>query len=237
MYAWINQDNDSPEEENNWMSRIREYREELARIKENSAEIYQTLEFYHLNIVEEEFRDFQASVKQTEEAIADLTGSEKTDMKNKFIDLYEITLQSYTGLVNLYDFYNQLQDKKEEWSNTYFYLWEQTYDLKTRVDKMYVKEEKMNVHYGGMDNYKYQSVRKRNLYEACIEIYNTGLLNLKATGDCEHYKRILILEEIIPVLRKCEKLSFSEDTRALEKDLKKVEDAQAIADMILNFQE
>jgi hypothetical protein len=236
-YGWINQDNDSPEEDNSWMSRIREYRQELARIKENSTEIYRTLEFYQLNIVEDEFINFQASMKQAEEALAGLNGSEKTEMKNRFIDLYETTLESYTGLENLYDFYIQLEDKKEEWSNVYFNLWEQTYGLKTRIDKMFVKKEKMNVHYGGMDNYKYHSVRKRNLYEACSEIYNTGLLNLKSTGDCDHYERILILEELIPVLRKCEKLSYSEETRDLEKDLKKVEDVQVMEDLILKFKE
>jgi len=145
-------------------------------------------------------------------------------------------LSTYNKLFNLYEFYLQLEEKKEEWSDEYFRLWEQTYALKMRIDKMYVKEEKMNVHYGGMSDYKYQSVRRRNIYEACSSIFNSRLLKLKSTGDCDHYERIQILNELLPVLRKCEKLSYTEDTRELEKDLKRVEGTDKMADLILNFE-
>jgi hypothetical protein len=101
---------------------------------------------------------------------------------------------------------------------------------------MYVKEEKMNVHYGGMSDYKYQSVRRRNIYEACSNIFNSGLLNLKSTGDCDHYERIQILNELIPVLRKCEKLSYADDTRELERDLKKEEGTEKMVELILDFE-
>jgi hypothetical protein len=228
---------DGPEEDNNWMVQVKEYKQELSRIRKNSEDIYLSLEVFELNIVEEGFVDFQASLSQTEAAVMELNGKEKSEQKNRFLDLYEKTLESYGSLMNLYDFYIQLQDKKEEWSNTYFNLWEQTYALKTQIDKMYIKEEKMNVHYGGMDNYEYQSVRKRNLYEACTEIYNTALINLKSTGDCDFYERILILEELIPILRKCEKLSYAQETRDLEKELKKEDDVQVMENLILNFKE
>ena len=94
----------------------------------------------------------------------------------------------------------------------------------------------MNVHYGGMNDYKYESVRKRNIYEACSNIFNSGLLELKSTGDCDHYDRILILGKLLPVMRKCEKLSYKDNTRDLERNLKREDDIQIMSDLILNFE-
>ena len=169
-------------------------------------------------------------------SVIELENHESTSIKNEFFDLYESALDSYNSLINLYDFYRQLEDKKEAWSTEYFKLWEQTYAMKTRIDNLYIKEEKMNVHYGGLNDYKYESVRKRNLYEACSNIFNSGLLELKSTGDCDHYDRILILEQLLPVMRKCEKLSYTDNTRDLERNLKREDDIQIMSELILNFE-
>ena len=236
LQAHTNDDKDSLKEDQNWLSQTNEYLKEVQKIKENSLEILKLLEVYDLNIVEKEFENLNYSLGETEKMLLELDGTENTEMKNKFYGLYESTLDSYGHLLNLYDFYTQLQEKKEEWSNEYFKLWEQTYALKTRIDRTYVKEEKMNVHYGGMSDYKYQSVRKRNLYDACTNIYNASLLGLKSTGDCDHYERIQILNRLLPVMSKCEKLSFAEDTRGLEKDLRKEKDTQNQGQLILDFE-
>lgn len=235
LLAMTNDDNDPLKGGNNWQTRVNEYKEEVEKIKKNSLEIYQLLEVYRLKIVEEEFENFNNLVQETEQILKELNNSEDTDQKNKLFDLYELTLDSYHHLMNLSDFYVQLQEKKEEWSNEYFNLWEQTYALKTQVDKMYVMEEKMNVHYGGMSDYKYESVRKRNLYGACMNIFDASLLDLKSTGDCDHYERIQILNQLLPVMHKCKKLSFAEGTRDLEKDLKKEKNTQRMAQLILDF--
>jgi hypothetical protein len=235
LQAHTKDDNDSLKDDQNWLSQTSEYKKEVQKIKENSLEILKLLELYDLNIVKKVFENLDYSLGETEKILNELDDSENTEMKNKFYGLYESTLDSYDRLLILYDFYTQLQDKKEEWSNEYFSLWEKTYTLKTRIDRMYVKEEKMNVHYGGMSDYKYQSVRKRNLYEACTNIYNASLLDLKSTGDCEHYERIQILIRLLPVMSKCEKLSFEENTRDLERDLRKEDDIQKKAQYILDF--
>ncbi len=235
LQAHTNDDKDSLRGENNWLSQVNDFKKEMNEIKLNSQEILELLEVYQLNIVEEQFEYFNNNLRQTERILSEMDDSENAEIKNKFFDLYESTLDSYDHLLNLYDFYTQLQDKKEAWSNEYFSLWEQTYALKTRIDRVYVKEEKMNVHYGGMSDYKYQSVRKRNLYEACTNIYNASLLDLKSTGDCDHYERIQILNGLLPVMTKCEKLSFAEDTRDLERDLRKEEDTRKMARLILDF--
>lgn len=227
---------DTTSKDNAWLTQVNEYKEEIRKIKMNSRDILQKLEVYHLRIVEEEFDHFTNNLIETEKVLSQLDEAENLETKNRFFDLYESTLESYEHLLNLYDFYTQLQEKKEEWSDEYFNLWEQTYALKIKIDNIYVKEEKMNVHYGGMSDYKYQSVRKRNLYEACINIYNASLDNLKSTGDCDHYTRIQILNRLLPVMRKCDKLSFAEDTRDLEKDLRKEEDTEKMAQLILDFE-
>ncbi len=222
-------------EDKKWPERIKEYEQEVTRIETDAILIHETLDVYHLDVVEEEYNRLTTSLDQVKHTLAELKISESTVIKNQFYDLYESIVNSYDKLVTLYDFYRQLENKKEEWSNQYFRLWEQTYDLKTRVERVYVKEEKMNVHYGGLSDYKYKSVYKRNLYESCNSFYNASLLNLKSTGDCDHYQRILILEKVIPVLRKCEKLSAHEETRSLEKELRKTDDPEKIEQLILSF--
>jgi hypothetical protein len=221
--------------DNHWHSRVKVYKEELRNINKHSKEILMTLEVFNLKIVEDQFRSLNNHLHETEAVLGELNDNENTELKNKFFNLYESTQDSFDKLLLLYDFYVQLQDKKEEWSNEYFSLWEKTYALRSRIDEIYVKEEKMNVHYGAMSDYKYQSVRKRNLYEACINIYNVSLLELKSTGDCDHYERIQILTRLLPVLKKCEKLSFSENTRGLEKDLRKEEETQKMARLIIDY--
>lgn len=62
-----------------------------------------------------------------------------------------------------------------------------------------------------------------------------GLIGLKATGDCDHYANIQIPNEMLPVLKKSEKLSYAEDTRDLEKDLRREDDKTEKAELILNF--
>ncbi len=227
---------DDKGEEAGWSARLNEFDEEMEKIKKNSREIYQVFDMFDLEIVENEYEKLNVQVSRVEKVLNEMSGNESTAVKNKFYDLFESALDSYNRLVNYYDFYRQMEDKKEAWSNEYFSLWEQTYAWKTRMENNYVKEEKMNVHYGGMSDYKYKSVIKRQLYEACNIYYDAGMEMLKGTGDCDYYDRIQILKEMLPVIQKCEKLAYEEDTRPLEKKIKKIEDPEKISKMIMGFE-
>jgi hypothetical protein len=226
---------DTTRTSSSWSDQLIEYKSEMQRIKEEGEEIHEIFNILDLLVVEETYEQLTERIHDTESRLRMLEEDESTPMKNEFFDRYESMLTTYNKLINLYEFYRQLEERKEQWSDEYFSLWEQTYALKTRIDKMYVKEEKMNVHYGGMSDYKYQSVRRRNIYEACSGIFNAGLLKLKSTGDCDHYERIQILNKMIPLLRKCEKLSYTDDTRELEKELRREDDMDNMAELILNF--
>jgi hypothetical protein len=215
---------------------VSKYQAEVQRIKSDVSEIYSHFQIFELSIVEEEFNRFNSEVGRVERILKELNDSEDIDIRNEFYDLFEETMRSYNKLVNLYDFYLQLERKKEIWSNQYFNLWEKTYAYKIRIDQLYVKEEKVNIHYGGMKDAKVTKVRKRNIYEACILIYDQTLSKLKRLNDCDHYGRIELLEELLPVLDRCGKLVLLDGTKELEKQLKRTDDPREKADLIMNYQ-
>ncbi len=215
---------------------VSEYQAEVRKIKIDAGEIYRTFEIYDLDIVEEEYQRLSNDIAEVEQILNDNNSLSDTNIRNEFFDLFEETRESYGTLVNLYDFYNQLERKKDRWSNEYFNIWEQTYAYKTRIDQLYVKEEKVNVHYGGMNDTKVTKIRKKNIYEACESIYNKKLDELKRLNDCDHHGRIIILEDLMPVLRKCSKLVLIDRTKPLEKELKNTDDTQLKAELILDFQ-
>ena len=216
---------------------VSEYQAEVRKIKLDADEIYKKFEIFDLEIVEEEYQKLSNDVTRVEQILGDLnTSSGDINVRNEFFDLFEETRRTYGSLVNLYDFYMQLERKKDSWSNEYFNLWEQTYAYKIRIDQLYVKEEKVNVHYGGMKDTKVTKIRKKNIYEACESVYNKKLDQLKRLNDCDHHGRIMILEELMPVLQKCSKLVLIDGTKTLEKELKNTEDPQMMSEMILDFQ-
>lgn len=215
---------------------VSEYQAEVRQIKIGAEEIYNTFEIFNLDIIEEEYQKLSNDITEVEQILNDLNSSSDTNVRNEFFDLFEEARESYGTLVNLYDFYIQLERKKDRWSNEYFNMWEQTYAYKTRIDQLYIKEEKVNVYYGGMKDKKVTKIRKKNIYEACESVYNKKLDELKRLNDCDHHGRILILEELIPVLRKCSKLVLIDGTKPLEKELKKADDPQVKSELILDFQ-
>lgn len=215
---------------------VSEYQAEVRKIKIDAEEIYEKFEIFNLEIVEEEYQKLSNDVTEVEQILKDLNTSSDINLRNEFFDLFEETRKSYSTLVNLYDFYIQLERKKDRWSNEYFNLWEQTYAYKMRIDQLYVKEEKVNVHYGGMKDTKVTKIRKKNLYEACESVYNKSLDQLKRMNDCDHHGRILILEDLMPVLRKCSKLVLIDGTKPLEKELRNTDDPQIKSELILDFQ-
>jgi len=215
---------------------VSEYQAEVKKIKSDADEIYQQFQIFELDVVEEEYQRLNDDVEKVEQILKELNNTEDISIRNEFFDLFEETLDSYNKLISLYDFYVQLERKKERWSNEYFNLWEQTYALKVRIDQLYVKEEKVNVHYGGMKDAEVTKVRKRNIYESCNIIYDKTLSRLKRLNDCDHYGRIQLLQELMPVLSKCIKLANVQGTKTLEKELRKMDDPKRKAELILDFE-
>ncbi len=215
---------------------VSEYRMEIRKMKSDADLIYQQLQVFELDIVEEEYQELSSEINQIEIILNDLDASDEVDVRDRFYDLFEETLKSYNTLITVHDFYIQLENKKEKWSNQYFNLWEQTYAYKTQLDNLYVREEKVNVHYAGMKDAEVTKIRKKNIYESCMAIYDKTLTQMKRLNDCDHYGRIQLLEDLLPVLRKCSNLATTEETKELEKELKNTEDPEQKATLILGFQ-
>lgn len=214
---------------------IAEFTREVRQIQKDAEDIFQYFQIYDLEIINDTYTNFSEKITLTKKSLKELSDSQDADLRDKFYDLYELTLDSYNKLTDLYAFSVQMENKEEQWSNQYFNLWEQTYAYRTRIDNLYVKEEKVNVHYGGMKDAKMTKVRKRKIYESCISVYDQSLAELKRLNDCDHYGRIQILEDVLPVLKSCGKLAIIDNTKELEKSLRKAEDASEKAAMILDF--
>ena len=122
------------------------------------------------------------------------------------------------------------------WSDQYFDIWETTYAYKVRIDQLFVNEEKVNVHYGGMKDAEVTKIKKKNIYASCNAVYDKTLSQLKRLNDCDHYGKIQLLEELLPVLQKCSKLINVKSTKTLEKELRKTDDPRQKAILILDFE-
>lgn len=214
---------------------INELKSEVKRMKETTERIHNAFEIYDLDMVNENYSDVRNKLNGIDNTLENITDEEEAELGDHFYESYNEAIKSYSKLITLYDLYMALEDRKESWSDQYFRLWETVFVLKTRVDNLYVREENMNMHYGGMKDYKYESIRKRNIYEVCNSIYNEGIMDLKGTGDCAHYERIQILNEVLPVLKKCDKLAIIENTRDLEKQLKKADDLEVQRKTLLDY--
>jgi hypothetical protein len=215
---------------------VREYLAEVKKIKTDADMIYQQFEIFELDIVEEEYQNLHRDLEKVEQILKELNNTVDIDIQNEFLDLFEETLDSYDRLTSLYDFFIQLEEKKEHWRNQYFNLWEQTYEYKVRIDQLYVSEEKVNVHYGGMKDAEVTKIKKKNIYESCNDLYDKTLSQLKRLNDCNHYGRIQLLEELLPVLQKCSKLIYVKKTKTLEKELRKTNHLTRKAELIMDFE-
>ena len=123
--------------------------------------------------------------------------------------------------------------KEDEWEDIYFRLWNNISEKKERVDDAYIRTSKNNTYYGGASEVEIQQIRKRKLYDAGMSYYNNALLHLRREKD---YKdRIEIEEKVIALLDRMNKLIL-EDTRALEKQLKKASDIEEYYNLIVNFE-
>ncbi len=117
----------------------------------------------------------------------------------------------------------------------YFALWERTYALKLQCDKLYVREENTNIFYGGIEETKVISIRRRNIYDAYNHMYAAYMVKLKRIPDCDHYSRIELLKDLSKVLDKSKDLALAKKTRDLEKRLRNEEDIEKIKLYILEY--
>lgn len=116
----------------------------------------------------------------------------------------------------------------------YFDMWHKVSQLKKRVDNLYVSKG-VGGNQALMIESEISNVRKKPIYEAYTAIFQDYGKKLKAAGECDHRTKTELVSNLIPVLQNAEKLLDVENTRAFEKELKKIESLAEKEMRIVNY--
>lgn len=116
----------------------------------------------------------------------------------------------------------------------YFDTWHKVSQLKKRVDNLYVSKG-VGGNQALMIESEISNVRKKPIYEAYSAIFQDYGKKLKSVGECDHQTKTELVSNLIPVLQNAEKLLDVENTRAFEKELKKIESLAEKESRIANY--
>ncbi|MDW3195392.1 MAG: hypothetical protein R8G66_23650 [Cytophagales bacterium] len=148
-------------------------------------------------------------------------------------DLEEIQL-TFAKLQYGYELLLTINKDERRIRQMYFDSWHKVSQLKKRVDNLYISKAK-----GGnqalMIESEISNVRKKPIYEAYSAIYQDYGKKLKAAGECDHRTKTELVNNLISLLQNAEKLLDVENTRAFEKELKKLESLAEKEVRIVNY--
>jgi len=205
--------------------------EDVDRINSEIHEFYQHCKEWDNGVVRaqvEEINALQAQIKRITSQV--YSGNE--EIEKEF-------WKSYNQCVKLY---NEVQfaravlaaraEKENEWETSYFQLWEEILYKKDMIDQLYI-EKKVN---SGSKSIGYDRenkvIRKRRLYFAWNDVYDSFLKDMKRTQQYE--TRISIENKILVLLNKVEDLAFA-TTRDLEKSLKTAVNPEDKYQLIIDY--
>ncbi|MCZ6802708.1 MAG: hypothetical protein O7D86_01925 [Proteobacteria bacterium] len=115
---------------------------------------------------------------------------------------------------------SEIERENEILSVEYHNLWSDVFLYRTRISTLYIQKKESNMFYGGVTGERTYVIKNR-IYEAGSEIYDDYLMRVRNINQANYYDRIQILQDAKTILVKLEKLLFHEDTKQLEKNLKK----------------
>lgn len=116
----------------------------------------------------------------------------------------------------------------------YFDTWHKVSQLKKRVDNLYVSKG-VGGNQALMIESEISNVRKKPIYEAYTAIFQNYGKKLKSIGTCDNRAKAELVSHLIPMLENAEKLLEVENTRAFEKELKKIIDINEKENRIVNY--
>ncbi len=192
-------------------------------VSEIKSDLLQILAYYEpLEVTEfkEEIVDVLQLIKEFEES------------ENE--DTFQLINERYELIAFAHKFSLELASAEEAVKTRYFRVWDQVTYLKKRVDNLYTFKESVGNSALGFDSEEV-NVYKKPIYIAYNVIFDEYMNKLKGTYECEYQQKIEYLSQIIPVLAKCENLLTQENTKELEKSLKKLENVEEIEKMLIGF--
>lgn len=148
-------------------------------------------------------------------------------------DLEEIQV-TFAKLQYGYELLMSINKDERRVRQLYFDTWHKVSQLKKRVDNLYISKTT-----GGnqalMIESEISNVRKKPIYDAYTAIFQDYGKKLRAASVCDHRTKTELVNNLIPVLQNAEKLLDVENTRAFEKELKKLQSLAEKEVRIVNY--
>ena len=193
----------------------------------NQAEgVLNSLKIYNLIGLEREvelIRTLNDSICSFKEKITDqsIENSEIELIRQKVSDFVTRFQTSWKKIQFAIELQSEIERENEILSIEYHNLWSNVFLYRTRISTLYIQKRESNMLYGGVTKDERTYVIKNRIYEAGSEIYDDYLMRVRNINQANYYDRIQILQDAKAILVKLEKLLFHEDTKELEKSLKK----------------
>jgi hypothetical protein len=194
----------------------------LNSIEEKIYEIENRYNKYYL----EQFRE---DIKICQNAILDLKKNPISDSLKQI--KYDLLMQTFDKIEYADFIIESIETEKERYTNRYFKTWDKMFHLKLRVDKLYTKIS-VNENLALNQKSEFLTYRKKYLHEAYVNVYEYNFSKLKNLNECDYKNKIDVINSTISLLEVSEKLLFANDTKELEKSLKKITDTNEIKKLL-----
>lgn len=194
----------------------------LNSIEEKIFEIENRYNKYYLQQLRED-------IKICQEAILDL---KKTPISDSLKQIkYDLLMQTFDKIEYADYIIESIEIEKEQYTNRYFETWDKMFHLKRKVDRLYTKIS-VNENLALNQKSEFLSYRKKYLHEAYTNIYEYNFSKLKNLNECDYKNKTDVLNSTISLLEASEKLLFADDTKELERSLKKITDTNEIKKLL-----
>jgi len=211
-------------------------------VKQKAEYIHDLYKIYENEVIEKEYVSFKENINETNSTYEQMTKivnlqqeqvsvkeqAHITELVNQYLKYYRRAKACLNRMEYLHKFYSQLLVKENEWKSKYFKLNEQVFYLKSQIDKIYIKRETRNYYYGGMTSEEIVTYRKKPVYQAFNTVYDAKVNELRGLSTDDYYGRNALVEKLLVFMKKVLEIGNVENTRDLEKTLKKLENVEAI---------
>ena len=225
-----------------FLSKVELQVEEAEKILANSHTLRAEFIFDHLYTLDLEVENLESEVNALKDfynKIANLSEEELSAQHDALEEdsdyLFKEINTSNDKLKFTLKVYKEINEENERLSFEYHGKWNNLFQYRKRIENLFVEEETINMYYGSVTELKKLKIRKRNLYEAAIFVYDSKLFDLKNLSQCDYIPRIKTIEETKALLVRMEELLFEENTRPLEKSLKNDRDEKSILNKINRY--
>ena len=161
------------------------------------------------------------SLREYSEANGHSASLEKTYPDDQISEMLEKANESVEKLRFTSKVLKKIEIEKSDAQREYHRLWSNLYQSRDLIEKLYVKTEDMSGMYGGLYGESSENVTKRQIYKGGVEIYDDYIKQLKGMNECDHANKIFIIEDALEVMNYLEELFSQEDTKEIEKKLRK----------------